>query len=601
MHTNNKIPIILGITGHRNIEKIDYENLKTSVRKIFDYLEKEYSSTPIVILSPLADGADRLVVEVSLESKYKDKINTIIPLPFNEDIYIQTFGKGILEKDDELFNQKSILDYKNLKHMVKENNSLQPSFIEMEFDRKAYDNANEEEKQQIRRIQYSKVGEYVAIHSNILISLENINSEKKEGGTSEIVEKKLHGNYKYFFSENTLLQPEKGLVYRINTPRKDEDLKDKYKILKLFPKGDSFEEVNWEEKNKKLDWSISTFKYFLEELFSKPCLNSVKSKKYNEFRKNHIYLNCLNSEINELKENELNNKSLKQVGFFQKIIGIINKKNNNKIKILERYILVLLAIISVIVVSKSFFNNFIQDSFTVTYPLIILILYILIIRMNKYKSLSEDTRTILEGLRVQEIWNKLGIMDCVAFYYSIREKDQLNWIRSTLRTLNIYKISNNCIDESVKKDINRDWINEQIKYFSKKIKNYRKIEERYDFYIKLFVILIAILTQLVGIISVFKLLDSESYVYIIIKILLSIFLFLLTMLKAKQFFNGYDRLIKQYEISLGNFERAYYLVSNEKISDSSYINIIKKLGQEALIENTYWIILRRERKYKAHL
>ena len=42
--------------------------------------------------------------------------------------------------------------------MLKGNNSLQPSFIEMEFDRKAYDNANEEEKQQIRRIQYSKVG-----------------------------------------------------------------------------------------------------------------------------------------------------------------------------------------------------------------------------------------------------------------------------------------------------------------------------------------------------------------------------------------------------------------------------------------------------------
>lgn len=188
MHIN-KLPIILGVTGHRNIGKIDYENLKVSVRKIFDYLEKEYSSTPIVILSPLADGADRLVVEVSLESKYKDKINTIIPLPFNEDIYIQTFGKGILEKDDELFNQKSILEYENLKHMLKENNSLQPSFIEMEFDRKAYDNANEEEKQQIRRIQYSKVGEYVAIHSNILIALENINSEKKEGGTSEIIEK----------------------------------------------------------------------------------------------------------------------------------------------------------------------------------------------------------------------------------------------------------------------------------------------------------------------------------------------------------------------------------------------------------------------------
>ncbi len=32
MHTN-KLPIILGVTGHRNIEKMDYENLKVSVRK----------------------------------------------------------------------------------------------------------------------------------------------------------------------------------------------------------------------------------------------------------------------------------------------------------------------------------------------------------------------------------------------------------------------------------------------------------------------------------------------------------------------------------------------------------------------------------------
>lgn len=216
MHRNNKIPIILGVTGHRNIKEEDYDNLESSVMKIFDSLEEKYSSTPIILLTPLADGADRLVAKVALDEKYLKRIKIVIPLPFDEDIYKDTFGKGIFKSDNDEFIKKSIQEYDDLKNRILLDKRDFKHIISLEFDRKKYDNVSDDEKRNIRRKQYAKVGEFIAIHSNILIALENPNSDKKKGGAKEIVQKKLSGEYEYFNSENTLIQPEKGLVYRIN-------------------------------------------------------------------------------------------------------------------------------------------------------------------------------------------------------------------------------------------------------------------------------------------------------------------------------------------------------------------------------------------------
>lgn len=110
-----KIPIIIGVTGHRDIKIEDYDKLKISIRKIFDSLFSRYVSTSFILLSPLADGADGIIAQVALEEKYKDKINIKIPLPFDEELYISTFGKGIFEKDDETFINQSIKEYEDLK------------------------------------------------------------------------------------------------------------------------------------------------------------------------------------------------------------------------------------------------------------------------------------------------------------------------------------------------------------------------------------------------------------------------------------------------------------------------------------------------------
>lgn len=388
----------------------------------------------------------------------------------------------------------------------------------------------------------------------------------------------------------------------INTPRDGYDLENKYKIMKLFPKKDSFEEVDWNKKEDKENYKIEdAFQDFIETKFSKPCLKAIQSKKMNVYRKHHSHLNCINKEIENLKNNSENKESSKLENI-RILISSISGTHNDKVKLIEKWILILLTITTLVTAFKFIFANFAQHIITLTYPILVLIFYILVSYIKKYKSLSEDTRALSEGLRVQLIWNKLKINESVAFYYSIRNKDELDWIRSTLRTLNIFSfidVQKETKDfNERKKDIKKDWVDKQKDYFKTKIKKYQVEEKKYNKRSDFLVALMTIFILVLGLIDSFDLMNSENIIYVIIKCFMAVILVVLTTMKAKQYFDGYDKIIKQYEISLQNFERASLLLSDNKRSNEEYIKIIKKLGEEALIENSFWTLLRREREYK---
>ena len=149
-----------------------------------------------------------------------------------------------------------------------------------------------------------------------------------------------------------------------------------------------------------------------------------------------------------------------------------------------------------------------------------------------------------------------------------------------------------------KKNIKKDWVDKQKDYFKTKIKKYQSEEKKYNKRSDLLVALMTIFILVLGLTDSFDLMNSENIMYVIIKCIMAVILVVLTTMKAKQYFDGYDKIIKQYEISLQNFERASLLLSDNKRSNEEYIKIIKKLGDEALIENSFWTLLRREREYK---
>jgi hypothetical protein len=189
--------IYIGITGNRDISTEQSIFIKTSIE---DFLKKSLENKnleEIIILTPLADGVDRIIADIVLDSFFDMKI--LVPLPFNEEIYKNTFGKGL--KINSITQEESIKEYENLLVKIKKYNKNDDIYINLEFDEENYLNQNIDEQRKIRNEQYAVLGEYLIEKSDILIAIYDKNREIKKGGTIEIVNKfnlKMNQNKKLF-------------------------------------------------------------------------------------------------------------------------------------------------------------------------------------------------------------------------------------------------------------------------------------------------------------------------------------------------------------------------------------------------------------------
>lgn len=141
--------IIVGIFGHRDI--VETKQLREGINTFFTDL---YIKTKeIILLSPLADGADRLVADIYLEV-FKEKAKLIVPMPFNEDRYMEDFdSKSKEEFKAYLKIAEDVIEVKNT-----------------------------------QGCNYKSVGVYVVDNSDILLALWDGTFNHKSGGTGEIVE-----------------------------------------------------------------------------------------------------------------------------------------------------------------------------------------------------------------------------------------------------------------------------------------------------------------------------------------------------------------------------------------------------------------------------
>ncbi|HZY59562.1 MAG TPA: hypothetical protein VFE56_07365, partial [Candidatus Binataceae bacterium] len=80
-----RLPLVIGVTGHRDLRPDARGAIAAQVRDILLHFKNSYPSTPIMLLSPLAEGADRLVAEVALEAGIGASL--MAPLPMPREIY----------------------------------------------------------------------------------------------------------------------------------------------------------------------------------------------------------------------------------------------------------------------------------------------------------------------------------------------------------------------------------------------------------------------------------------------------------------------------------------------------------------------------------
>ena len=75
------IPLVIGVTGHRDLREKDVPTLTDRVKAVFDELAAQHPDTPLILLSPLAEGADRLVARAALQ--WAADLNVSLELTMN--------------------------------------------------------------------------------------------------------------------------------------------------------------------------------------------------------------------------------------------------------------------------------------------------------------------------------------------------------------------------------------------------------------------------------------------------------------------------------------------------------------------------------------
>ena len=93
----NRVPITVGVTGHRLLRQQDLPALHTALRDLLVSLQQKYPHSPVVMLSSLAEGADLLCADIAEELGIP--LVAVLPRPRAE--YEKDFspdGKQCLEK-----------------------------------------------------------------------------------------------------------------------------------------------------------------------------------------------------------------------------------------------------------------------------------------------------------------------------------------------------------------------------------------------------------------------------------------------------------------------------------------------------------------------
>ncbi len=163
------VPLIVGVTGHRNLVESEVPALRARVRAFFESLQQQFPGLPLMLLSGLAEGSDQITAEEALACGAQ--LVAVLPLPtltYKND-FVQA---GSRQRFDELCAKAQVLQLPI------------PSGI----------NAAAISQQGLDRdAQYAEAGVFIASHCHVLLTIWDGRDSDLYGGTAQIVRYHLDG------------------------------------------------------------------------------------------------------------------------------------------------------------------------------------------------------------------------------------------------------------------------------------------------------------------------------------------------------------------------------------------------------------------------
>lgn len=534
------VPLVIGVTGHRDLLAEETDSLRKSIRLALTNVQKTYPQTPLVLLSGLAEGADRFAAEVALELGMK----LIAVLPREASSYQDDFQTDV-----------SRSQFNDLLHRAS-GCVVMPATA----DHKGY----------------VAQGAWLALHSHAVLALWD-GKEGDAGGTASIVRLCREGIPPRHSAARKALDPhETRPVWWIRTRRQSEKAPPIAGAAPVVPGVIDLSRSQILKFGKMFDDT---------DLFNRTAI-ARQEKTGSGLQKSRDYLipsarrQTLPASLQQMIEQYAQADTL--AGLFQKrlvrcldlLLGSI---------FLMGLTLQLRTMLS-IDTTGPFLFHILRWSPIVCFAVAIIAYYGE--RQLKYHVRYLDYRALAEGLRVQLFWAIGGTELRVADEYLSRYRGELDWIRRAIRAGCLAHDSSPTTIADAKELLMDRWIDDQANFFARSAAR----QERLPRWVGLawnvalvFGFVVAILRALPS--------SSGGFTPGWPLITIGLAVFALGLIKLRIKILALPEQAKQYQRMAGTFD----LARTRLRAGADEQLILRELGRAALHENTEWLLMHRER------
>jgi hypothetical protein len=543
---DGRLPIVIGVTGHRHLRATDREKLREHVRGLFTGLRRRYPTTPLRIISALAEGADRLVAEVALEDGHE----LLVPLPLEPSDYERDFPETVPEF-----------------HALLRRIPSEQVFVLPQDDGPDDEQLTPHDRREKR---YRAVGMFVAQQSHVLLALWDGRATSSGAGTAAVVRMKLEGPSGLPEAGLRPLDAEDGgPVYHVHTPRAGETAPPPKKPEWLLPQEED------------------------EALFHTLC---SRIERFNSEPLRRSYLDRLPHAASALlPQIASSSASERTLGAAFAAADLYARHYQRLTRLVLRLTLLFAALLALIF--ELYAEVLPWRALPITYLAAFASLTVILLwqRQRDVQGRYLDYRALAEGLRVQFYWRLAGLHDSASSSYLRKQLDELRWIREALRAAAALPPPRTAHPELAVEH----WVGGQATYYADRTQSQRKRLRLFEKGSQLFLGagLLATITLVVSWTHLEALPAWHRWLVVLMGF---------APIGAALWETYAERLglraqVNQYARFAGIFRRAKRFAEQLELGATRHdkrhalIALLRELGREALMENGDWVLLLRER------
>jgi hypothetical protein len=450
----DRLPLVIGVTGHRDLRLQDIPALEDAVTSVFARIKREHlvnADTPIILLSSLAEGADQLVARIAL----RHGASLIAPLPMALNEYRHDFEPGIQPGVMARFD------------------ALVEAAVAVPVVPCMPDATRDEH--------YRAAGIFIARHSHALIALwDGDERNTPVGGTAEIVDFFRHGVPLDFVNsaQASLDASDKGPVIHIVTPRAKSDITPPAVRVEAWGHDAQMEE------SEQIAWEVFEAVLALTNRFNREIADFDQAEGGGASKRKSLQCLFTSPTTNTCVESA-HNMALAAAPRWCNFFALADTLAQKRQQRFKRDWLWLFSLGFAALVSFELFTHifhgavWLMAAYCVIFGVTLGILVYVLRREHQERYL--DYRALAEALRVSIFWKLMEIDRSAADAYPIKQQNELAWVKICMRSVELLDlIAPSVTPCSDRKDVRIEWLRDiwldgQRRYFERQGKRHERI------------------------------------------------------------------------------------------------------------------------------